>query len=55
MDEQLYDHLLLAFADVLNNLSDISHVIDVLELAWSGQKLFGYFLEYSQSGQNYRL
>ncbi len=55
MDEKLYDEFLLALSDVLNDFTDVSHIVDVLELTWSGEQLFWDFLKNCQSRQHNRL
>lgn len=55
MDENLYDELLFTFTDVLYNLSDISHVVDILEFRRSWQQFFRDFLEDLKGSQDNRL
>lgn len=55
MDENLYDELLFTFTDVLYNLSDISHVVDILEFRRSWQQFFWDFLEDLKGSQDNRL
>lgn len=46
MDEKFYDEFLLAFSNVLDYFTDVTHVVNVLELTWSWQQLFWDFLEH---------
>jgi hypothetical protein len=40
MDKKLHDEFLLALADVLDDFTNVTHVVNVLELAWGWEQLF---------------
>ena len=46
MDEKFYDEFLLTFSNVLDYFTDVTHVVNVLELAWGWEQLFWDFLEH---------
>lgn len=53
MHEDLHNKLFFSFADVLNNLADVSHVVDVLEFRRSWQQFFRELLEDLKSSEDY--
>lgn len=53
MDEDLHNELLFSLADVLNDLADVSHVVDVLELGRSWKQFFGDLLEDLEGSEDY--
>lgn len=52
MHEDLNDELFLSLADVFNDLANVPHVVDVLELGRCGQQFFGDLLEDLEGGED---